>query len=1274
MYRQGSRMRRCLLLMLCVCLCLCVSAAFMRAETAPKQSQTPVGGGQHTGSSLQHTGASPATLTTVPRPKTTLQTPFQRLLEPQLRKMLAARPKAQRSGATLLQPRAQESGAGDPNFGGFLAVPSYSTGAGPAQWTDNLGGDLVTSSNSVVIAFAVDVNGDGSPDLIAVQFDGAVSVLLNNGHGGFTAPVINTSAQTAGAKYPPEFVNAVATDVNHDGYPDLIVQDGSNQYTNNELWVFLNNGNGTFAAPSQVKPKFVITNECTIGSIAGFAVGDVTGDGNPDIVAVSPCGYVATYVGNGQGSFNTANAPQSQTPGGATTGLQLVGGKLNLILISSVGNNGAVVGMPSNGDGTFSAANTLVMLPAGAGDALNLQFQDVNADGIPDIVLSDGDGNLYVALGESNGSFQPPVSSIGGYTAVYPKNFALVDVNGDGLPDFIDQEEGYASVYLNNGNAAFGGPSGIAATNYATGLNAGQLAVADFNGDGKSDFANIDLWYGRASIFLSNGNGSFQGASQIAEATPEPAVPDQMVVTTALDVNGDGKQDILVGNEAGVDTGLGVLQIQSGISDGKGGFTYKTALSQSSTYNIDDILTQTGDFNGDGLQDIILYSYSSSDAPVISVSLSNGDGTFKQAVPIQLPNSPLQLPANVAVGDVNGDGKQDLVIAYEGDGSAGVPSGYYVALGNGDGTFQTATFVPYGNELYIPVLADVNGDGNPDLILVDDPFINLVDPFQVTVLLGNGTGAFNSASPLTLATNNAVIANAFVGDLNLDGKPDVVLFSAGQLDPLDSSHGVLVDGTEGVLVLLGNGDGTFGAPTQLAAGIAPAGGAVEDFNGDGIPDIVFSLFNDGDNLTETYYGVSTLLGNGDGTFTQPANMNTLVLPASDNVLPGNYLGDNTLGLVVSGLAVGGSSLLLNEGGTSVTLGAAEPTVNAGEEETLTVTVTPTVAAQLTPTGTVTFLLGTTVLGQESLSDGTASLTTSALPVGSDAITVSYSGDSTFNAYAKAASLNVTVAPALTTTTVQASPDPAAPGVTVTLQATVSSAWTGTATGTVTFYDGSTQLGTGTLTNGSASYTTSSLAAGNHSITATYSGDGNFSGGTSAPVTELIEAPAISLSVNPTALTMTDGQTGTVTLTLAANAAYSGSVSLAATGTPAYTSISFSSSSVTLAGSQTQLVTVTIATDVSITAAVSRGPGWAASGGATLAGLILILLPRRRRRALWPLVLIAVIASLASLAAITGCGGSGSSSATPKGTSVVTIMATPSGSGTAVQTTLNLIVQ
>ncbi len=120
------------------------------------------------------------------------------------------------------------------------------------------------------------------------------------------------------------------------------------------------------------------------------------------------------------------------------------------------------------------------------------------------------------------------------------------------------------------------------------------------------------------------------------------------------------------------------------------------------------------------------------------------------------------------MGDINGDGKQDIVIAYEGDAGANpdatveLASGYYVALGNGDGSFQPATFTAYGALLYLPLLADVNGDGILDLVLVDNPDLYGGEgTFQVTVLPGDGKGGFSSADAIAINTNN-LIENAFV--------------------------------------------------------------------------------------------------------------------------------------------------------------------------------------------------------------------------------------------------------------------------------------------------------------------------------------------------------------------------------------------------------------------------------------------------------------------------------------------------------------------------------
>jgi hypothetical protein len=261
----------------------------------------------------------------------------------------------------------------------------------------------------------------------------------------------------------------------------------------------------------------------------------------------------------------------------------------------------------------------------------------------------------------------------------------------------------------------------------------------------------------------------------------------------------------------------------------------------------------------------------------------------------------------------------------------------------------------------------------------------------------------------------------------------------------------------------------------------------------------------------------------------------------------------------SALAVGGHSITASYGGdpnfTGSTSAALTQTVKAyastasvtssanpsvyGQNVTFTATV-KAASGTLTPTGTVEFLDGTTVIGTATLSAGKATLKTSALAVGGHSITVVYGGDTNFTGSTSAA-LTQTVNRDGTTTRVTSSSRPSVFGQSVTFTATVSAVTpgSGTPTGTVTFMDGTTTLGTGTLSGGVATLTTSSLAFGSHSITAVYSADTNFTGSTSAALTQTVNADptttVLTSSLNPS----TSGQSVTFTATVTANAPGSG---------------------------------------------------------------------------------------------------------------------------------------
>jgi hypothetical protein len=268
----------------------------------------------------------------------------------------------------------------------------------------------------------------------------------------------------------------------------------------------------------------------------------------------------------------------------------------------------------------------------------------------------------------------------------------------------------------------------------------------------------------------------------------------------------------------------------------------------------------------------------------------------------------------------------------------------------------------------------------------------------------------------------------------------------------------------------------------------------------------------------TSLGTGTV-SNGTATFT------TSTLTVGTHMITAVYGGDNNF--------AGSTSTVFNEvvktGTTTTVMSSANPS-NLNQSVTFTATVMPT-SGTGTPTGTVTFLDGTTTLGTGTLTSGMATFTIATLSGGTHAITASYNGDADFGSSTSAV-LTQTVTKATTTTTVTATPNPATQGQAVTFTATISPATVGsfTASGTVTFMDGTTALGTGTVSNGTATFTTSTLTVGTHMITAVYAGDTNFAGSTSTVFSEVVKTgttTTVVSSLNPSMF----GQSVTFTATV-----------------------------------------------------------------------------------------------------------------------------------------------
>jgi hypothetical protein len=353
------------------------------------------------------------------------------------------------------------------------------------------------------------------------------------------------------------------------------------------------------------------------------------------------------------------------------------------------------------------------------------------------------------------------------------------------------------------------------------------------------------------------------------------------------------------------------------------------------------------------------------------------------------------------------------------------------------------------------------------------------------------------------------------------------------------------------------------------------------------------------------------------------------------------------------------------------------------------------------TGTITFKNGSATLGAAPISsDGIAELQTSTLPAGTNSLTAVFPGDASFLASTSSA-VSFSVTPAITslaTPTAQPSSNVTV-GSSLTLAVTLSVDSVGSGpTGTVAFVNGTTTIGTvpiagtaGTLSAfaaGQATFTTSTLPVGTYSITAVYSGDGNYTGSTSAPVsvtvTSTTSTPGLKLS--GTAVTVAAGATtgNTSTLTVTPSGGFTGSVALTAavTTSPAGAvnapTLSFGATTpVSITGTASGTATLTVATTATTTttALAKPAPGpWLPAGGAVLACLLLLISPSQRRR--WRTLLGALVLLAAFTSGLLACGGGGSggSTTTPgttPGSYTITVTGT-SGALTAT-TTVNLTV-
>ena len=301
-------------------------------------------------------------------------------------------------------------------------------------------------------------------------------------------------------------------------------------------------------------------------------------------------------------------------------------------------------------------------------------------------------------------------------------------------------------------------------------------------------------------------------------------------------------------------------------------------------------------------------------------------------------------------GDFNNDGFSDFAVV---DGS-----NVDVYLNAGNGTFQAPRMYAAGAGPVSASVTDINNDGKRDLIVADN------EGSQVVVLLGNGNGTFQAARYSPVQQPPSGVA---VGDFNRDGKLDVAVACEKSVE-----------------VLLGKGNGTFAPVVSYAAASGVLSLHQSSLRQDNIEDL---LFTDGKS-------VRVLFGNGDGTFKAPIAYSAGTNPTSLAI--GDFNEDGAPDVVVLDGKSTAFELLLNLGGTRMSLGASAAAIHVGHPVTFTVTLKASVPGAAVPTGTVAFKDGTKGIGVVHLANGKASFTTSQLGLGTHSITASYGETSAFN--------------------------------------------------------------------------------------------------------------------------------------------------------------------------------------------------------------------------------------------------------------------------------------
>ncbi|CAF3577720.1 unnamed protein product [Adineta steineri] len=719
--------------------------------------------------------------------------------------------------------------------GTFMSQITFSTGSSRPLW----------------IAVG-DINNDKQLDIVVTNYGtNDIGILFGDGLGNFATP------KTLSTGYDSVPYSLVVSDLNNDGKLDIIV---ANHGTNN-IGILAGQGNGTFEIQ-------VIISTGYESQPYSVAVYDLNNDTYMDIVvACSGLNTIDVLLGFGNGSFTI---PYKY----------------------STNNN------------SFP---------------LSLAIGDFDNDNQLDIAVASYQGeSVGIFFGYGNGFFRDQMIFFSVDYNFNPYSIAAGDFNGDNRLDIavVNYDYNYVDIVLTYRNYTF-----LSQNTYSKGTQSypGSVAVADFNNDKLLDIAVANYGTNNIDIFLGYSNGTSL-STQITYSTGDNSHPNAVTIG---DFNNDKQVDIVVANS-------GTNNIGIFLSYGNGSFSSQTTYSTGTDSLPLDLAV--GDFNNDGQLDVVVANYWGF---TIGIFLGYGNGTFStQQI---YPTGNLSRPRSVAIGDFNNDSRLDIAVANYGGYNVGVFLGY----GNGAFADQISYLAPIGTGPYDIAIGDLNNDNHQDII------ITLLTGQSILIFFGYGNGTFVQGNTYSTGSGSQPLSIT-VGDLNNDNQLDIVVancltdnvvvffgegggnfpnqrtYSTGNnscptwIILRDINNDNILDivvadnGTNMIGIFLGSSymNGILEDTYSTGSSPHPHGLALGDFNHDDQLDIVIANYN--------LNNVGVLLGHTNGTFPLQTVFSTGDLSFPTSVAVDDLNNDNELDIIVANSATENIGILYGYGNGSFT--------------------------------------------------------------------------------------------------------------------------------------------------------------------------------------------------------------------------------------------------------------------------------------------------------------------------------------------------------------------